>query len=355
MQREIGSNFWLDPCAAYPCKADPEPQMFHVGGADSAWLSTGRSAITYALRHIRCSGAKKTALLPPFTCHTVIQPFLNEGYEVVPYTVREDLTTDPKRLLEMVCTYRPSVLLFHHYFGFQTFPDVMADLSELGVTTIEDRTQCLYSGFPQYSADYTVASIRKWCGVPDGGFAVRKSGQFSDKPTVPDHALEQAKLKASYAKYRYICDNVGDKSAFLQMYREAEDILTAQNQLYSISNTAKLVQMNLQIDCMKQHRRNNFATLHRHLRGKWKLPFASLPDDVTPLYFPFFAEDRAEVQDQLRRKDIYAPIVWPQPEQYDAPNAAAMNLYEHLLCIPIDQRYDTEDMYRVIDALEHLK
>lgn len=328
--------------------------MFHIGGTDYVWLSTGRSSIAYALRHLRSNRAKKVALLPPFTCHTVIEPFLNEGYEVVPYTINEDMTTSPAALLETVYEYKPDVLLFHHYFGFRTFPDVMAELAACGVTTIEDRTQCLYSGFPQSGADYTVASIRKWCGVPDGGFVVRKNGTFSDKPSVPDAALEQAKLDASYAKHCYIRENRGEKAAFLQKYREAEEILTAQKEFYRISDTANLVQLNLDTDDLIQRRRNNYAILLEHLSGKWKVPFRDLPAEATPLYFPFFAEDRAEVQDQLRQKDIYAPIVWPKPAQYGALNAAALHLYEHLLCIPVDQRYDADDMCRVLDVLEHL-
>lgn len=355
MQREIGSNFWLDPCAVYPRKTGLSPQIFHISGSDYAWLSTGRSAITYALRHIRSERAEKIAMLPSFTCHTVIEPFLNDGYEVVPYTINDDMTTSPALLLETVAENRPNVLLFHHYFGFRTFSDVIADLSARGVTVIEDRTQCLYSGFPQSGADFIVGSIRKWCGVPDGGFAVRKSGAFSDKPSVPDVALEQAKLTASYAKHRYICENCGEKSVFLQEYRKAEEILTAQNQFYRISDTAKLVQLNLETDDLIQRRRNNFSVLLSHLRNKWNLPFSDLPDDATPLYFPFFAEDRAQVQEQLRKNDIYAPIVWPKPAQYGALNAAAENLYEHLLCIPVDQRYDADDMCRVLDVLEHLK
>lgn len=355
MQREIGSNFWLDPNAKYSNTDHLSIHRFHLSGSDAVWLSTGRSSITYAIRHIRPDGRKKIAVLPYFTCHTVIQPFINEGYEVIPYSVREDLTVDPEALIKLVKSCGATVLLFHHYFGFRTFPSLLSELHALGATVIEDRTQCLYSAFPAMNADYTVSSLRKWCGVPDGGFAICREGSFDDKPSEPDEALEAAKLKASYAKFDYIRNYRGEKNSFLQFYKDAEEILTSRSCPYRIGKHSALIQQNLDVEELKRQRRSNFSVLLQAMRPHWKLPFCELPDGVVPLYFPFYAPDRAGVQAVLRENDIYAPIVWPQPEQYSVLDPSAQELYAHLLCIPIDQRYDTDDMQRVLDCLERFQ
>ena len=69
------------------------------------------------------------------------------------------------------------------------------------------------------AADYFVGSIRKWCGVPDGGFAVCKDGAFTDKPMRSDIALERAKRVASEMKYRYLFLYAGDKELVIEMLK----------------------------------------------------------------------------------------------------------------------------------------
>ena len=136
-------------------------------------------------------------------------------------------------------------MLFHRYFGFQTVSDTVKLCSELRLQdkfSIEDCTQCLYDGASKSEADYHVGSIRKWQGTPDGGFAVCREGVFKDKPKQADVPLEAAKIKASYAKYRFLFDHEGEKPAFLQMYREAEDLLIAQNGFRTISDTSQKMQ-----------------------------------------------------------------------------------------------------------------
>ena len=77
----------------------------------------------------------------------------------------------------------------------------------------------------------------------------------------------------------------------------------------------------------------------------------SLPKNVTPLYFPVICiEDRKSVQEYLREKKIYAPIVWPKPSYITERINEADFFYEHLLCIPCDQRYGIEEMKYIVEC-----
>lgn len=49
MQREIGSNFWIAPKDLETEAAVITPAELGCGGSDFAWLSTGRSAISFVL------------------------------------------------------------------------------------------------------------------------------------------------------------------------------------------------------------------------------------------------------------------------------------------------------------------
>lgn len=357
MLSEIGSNFWLDPNQHFKESPLGTPAQFHCKGCDFAWLSTGRSAIKYVIKTIeqRKPNIKKVAVLPSFTCDTVFEPFLKMGYEVYYYPIEKDLTTTSDAILETVFKRDSSIVLFHRYFGFNTLDsqvDRMCDiLRELGKFTIEDCTQCLYSDIPRAKSDFTVGSIRKWTGTPDGGFAVCRSGAFINKPEKFDCELEDAKVRASYAKYNYLFEQKGDKSEMLALYRKAEDILDQQNDIYAISPMSTTVQSNLNVDDMVNKRRNNYNILRKSLNGPINPLFSLDGNQVAPLYFPILVEDRFLLQKHLVSNAIYAPVVWPKDNKQPVQCEGAENAYEHLLCIPIDQRYDSEDLNRVVEVI----
>lgn len=356
MLSEIGSNFWLNPEIDYSNTSICTPKQFKCEGSDFVWLSTGRSAIKYVIKTIegRHPSIKKVAVLPSFTCDTVFEPFLKLGYKVFYYPVEKDLKTTSDAILETVLKHDASIVLFHRYFGFDTLDgqvDRMCDiLRGLGKFTIEDCTQCLYSGVPRAKTDFTVGSIRKWAGTPDGGFAVSREGFFVNKPQDSDVELEEAKVKALYAKYRFLFKHEGEKSDMLALYRKAEDILDQQNEVYAISPMSAKVQAYLNVAELVEKRRTNFNILRDSLKGPIQPLFILDNNQAVPLYFPILVEDRAVLQKHLVQNAIYAPVVWPKDEKQPTQCEGAENAYEHLLCIPIDQRYDVDDMDRIISV-----
>ena len=356
MLSEIGSNFWLNPHETLTYAPIGTPAQFNCKGEDFVWLSTGRSSIKYVLIDIekRNVELKKVAVLPSFTCDTVFEPFIKAGYEIYYYPVNKDLTTTSDAILDTVYKYDASIVLFHRYFGFNTLDnlvDVMCEsLRSMGKYTIEDCTQCLYSGFPRSQSDYIVGSIRKWAGTPDGGFAVCRKNNFSMKPNQTDMTLEQAKVKASYYKYRFLFEHEGDKGEMLTMYREAEDILEKQTDVFAISEMSARVQANLDANNLICKRKENYKILFQSLQEPIK-PLFELENNVVPLYFPILVEDRTPLQKHLVNNAIYAPVVWPKDEQQPTQCEGAENAYKHLLCVPIDQRYNTDDMNRIVSVI----
>lgn len=357
MLSEIGSNFWLNPNQILKDLPLGTPEQFGVKGNDYVWLSTGRSAIKYVLKTIeeRTLGIKKVAVLPSFTCDTVFEPFLEAGYEVYYYPVGRDLKTTSDSILETVLKHDASIVLFHRYFGFDTLDGQVDKMCEilrgLGKFSIEDCTQCLYSNISRAQSDFTVGSIRKWTGTPDGGFAVCRNAKFEGKPNQADIELEQAKIKASFAKYRFLFEHAGNKEDMLEMYREAESILNNQKQIYAISKMTSMVQANLNRRELESMRIENYKTLVDHLNSHVKPILSFGKEKVVPLYLPVLVEERAALQKQLVSNSIYAPVVWPKDEKQLTQCDGAENAYEHLLCIPIDQRYDADDMNRIKEVI----
>lgn len=358
MQSEIGSNFWLSPDDMVGKGKMPTPDVFNCTGSDHVWLSTCRSAIELVIRTIeeRNPNVKKVACLPSFTCHTVFEPFMKASYKIITLPLNEDLSSNAQDILKTVEESGAGIVLLHRYFGFDTLPDidsVLPALHEKKVIVIEDCTQSMYSSFSRVEADYFVGSIRKWCGVPDGGFAVCKEGKFSNIPEEYDVSLEEAKRVASEMKYKYLFHNVGVKDDFLAQYQEAEKILDNQSKIYIISPLSEKVQTTLDIRNMVMIRRENYKKLLKNIdMTKGVVPAFSIIDDgIVPLYLPILCKNRRKIQKKLVENAIYAPVVWPKVAYCPQVCENADYIYEHILCIPIDQRYRIDDMGRILDVL----
>lgn len=363
MLSEIGSNFWINPNdGKNGCTLGTPYSLFGYRGSDYVWLSTGRSATRLVLQTIeeRNPNVKKVALIPPFTCYTVIDPFIDFGYEIHTLPLSLDLKTTPEEILQSVEQTGAEVLLVHRYYGFDTLPgfnEIIEILRSKGVVIIEDSTQCLYSGFELSDADYYVGSIRKWCGVPDGGFAICRDGSFEHKPECSDEEMVEAKRIASELKYQFLFEGKGDKPTFKAKYREAEGLLGNQNELYLIGKLSAKIQAELDVDMLKQKRRENYSVLLNGLSNVFGLSilFNLLPNGVTPLYFPILVDNREQWQDLLSDNDIYAPVVWPKPGRCPQIDDNTQKIYEKILCIPIDQRYGIDDMERVVNVINNRK
>ena len=357
MKSEIGGDFWISPTASYEDIGIGSPEQFHCKGNDYVWLSSGRSAIKYVLKTIeeRHPNIKKKAVLPSFTCQTVIQPFLELGYEADYYPVDKNLRVSSAAILQKVAEDEATVVLFHRYFGYDTIDtqiDSLCDeLRKLGKYTIEDCTQSLYSDIPRADVDFFVGSLRKWMGMPDGGFAVCRNGIFENKPHISDELLEKSKLEAFHTKYSYLFENKGNKDEMLAMYRKAEGILDLQDEIFAISPISTKIQANINKSYLIRKRIENYNILRENFKNCIHLLFSSIPQREVPLYFPIFVDKRPQLQKYLIENAIYAPIVWPKSGLQSIICDGAENAYNHLLCIPIDQRYDTDDMYRIVEVI----
>ena len=78
-------------------------------------------------------------------------------------------------------------------------------------------------------------------------------------------------------------------------------------------------------------------------------------EEVTtaPLYFTIYVQDRPALQRVLAQEAIYAPVIWPVEDERVLIDNDVKYIYDHLLAIPCDQRYDTEDMQRIVTIINN--
>lgn len=343
--KEIGSYFELNPSDIYSTVYTQKEFDFMGEGI---YLSTCRSAICMALRDINSS--LKIALLPGFTCHAVVKPFVDMGYEVIPYSINNKMEIDLEDLSSKIEKYKPSVILFHDYFGFDSnvkirISGLSESLKESGIKIINDQTQSMFSIYDLIEGDYYVGSIRKWMGIPDGAYI---KGVHNNSIYGVDDELEMAKFEAMTYKYKYLFDNEGTKEMVLNNFKNAESILDSREEPYFISNTSKVLLEQYNIDTLRKIRQKNGQTLLKAINdvNDLEVPFKEVGEKEVPFYIPVFVKrKRKEFQRYLADNNVFATVIWGCPEEYrNELSVETQNIYEQILCIPCDQRYSVEDM-----------
>lgn len=349
--KEIGSYFDIAPENLKNVKNITTFMPF----GDAMYLSTCRSAIDIVIKDIKTND--KIALLPGFTCHAVVEPFIKNGYKVIPYFITTGLFVNMKDLTRKIEEFHPKVILIHDYFGFDSNKELRSGyfrqlVIKNGITVINDQTQSMFSKYEPISGNYYLGSIRKWMGIPDGAFLLGYSGEINYKE---DIELEDAKKKAMVYKNKFLFDNEGTKENVLENYRYAEKVLDSRNIPYAISETSKYLIDLYDLDDMKKKRQENGQTLLNAITENDKLlfPFNEICSDEVPFYIPIFVkEKRKELQSYLAKNNVFATVIWGCPNEFvDCIDSETRMIYERILCIPCDQRYSLDDMKYICDII----
>lgn len=111
------------------------------------------------------------------------------------------------------------------------------------------------------------------------------------------------------------------------------------------------------LDNAIENRRENFKYLLENLpeNPNIKPIFTELPDDVCPMFFPFFVENRDDVMRHLYANAIPPKVYWPVPPMVDIENfPGSKYIYDHVMSISCDQRFGEEDMKKVVEVFGKL-
>ena len=341
-----------------------------------AYTASGREAIALALKSLeQCRpNLTKSCLLPAYMCDTVFFPFENEGWELHFYHVNKELKVDEKTLRDQIEQLRPGLLFVHPYYGMDTWKpmrDLLEELREQGICIMEDVTQSYYLEGVGTEADYVVGSLRKWYPVPDGGFVVSDEKLAEDcMESGEEYAKTRLRILMDKWEYLYGKKDGQDeenrklaKAEYLKQNREMEEQLDKYSGIRNLSNETTHILERINEDDARRRRSDNYEYLYDRLKNRMliseerkdKIQFLPILfiSEAAPLYFPIYADKRDELQSFLSANEIYAPVLWPiGKENADFLTSDEKYIYEHMLALPIDQRYGRKEMQHIVETLE---
>lgn len=317
MTKEIGGYFELESF---------DGRSYHEGGIA---LNSGRGCLSYLteLRNIQ------TIWIPDYMCDSVKNCFERDGVSVQEYSV----TADFLPLYSDIAFEANSWFYLMDYYGTLKKEAVDQAYSFSQGHLIVDETQSYYQQ-PWENAD-TLYTCRKWFGVSDGAYLFTKDNEQLSRALPVDY---------SYSRMEYMLGRF-ERSAneFFEQSQANNSYFDDQPAKVMSRITSNLLKA-INYQAVEERRLNNWRILHDSLSDVNKLKLQN--PQLAPFMYPFLVENTSEVRSKLASMKIYVPTLWPNAAQKE-DGSVACNFAKNILPLPIDQRYDEEDMNRVLEAL----
>lgn len=295
--------------------------MLHENGIK---LNCGRNALAYLIK-AKCI---KRLAMPKFMCdscegvlkdHRVNVRYYSIGLDFKPF----DLKIDEDEWLYLV-----------NYYG-QISTEYLRGLKKEHSNLIVDNAQA-YFDEPIEGID-TLYTCRKFFGVADGAIL------FTDR------LIEIKEQDESFKRMHFLLGRF-EKSAS-EFYKEYVD----NNHLFAnkpISKMSKLTEnllRGIDYEEVKEKRTLNFNYLHEQLKEINKLDL-TIPKGA--FMYPLYLENGAEVRKNLQEQKIFIPTLWPAVFNLCSVKDIEYKMAKNILPIPVDQRYDTEDMKYMVEEIK---
>jgi hypothetical protein len=312
--KHIGGFFELEPESAGSGPLHSEALL----------LQNGRACLVTMLQ----ARSPRRAFVPHYTCDATLDPFRLLGVELVFYGL------DPSFLPEQMPALRQDdVFLYTNHFGLcESHVETLT--RQIGPQLVVDDTHALFRG--ARAGLWSFTSARKYFGVPDGAFLF--SPEAAPEPLAPFEAysLDHLRLRSEGLQR--------EAFAAYQAYERTLDC-----RVFGISHYSRDRLSRIDFQAVAARRRRNFLHLDAQLGHLNRLSW-SLGDSV-PFCYPLLPT-RQVAHEAFYAQGIYPPRLWPDVLRRDAP-ATERTWAAELLPLPVDHRYDDDDMDRIVRVLAH--
>ncbi len=293
-------------------------------------FNSGRHALEFILRQL---GDKvKTVYIPYFTCDVIIEPLQRLGIEYKFYHINENL-----EIANIPNLNKNEYLIANNYFGIKdSYAEVL--FQKLGSKLIIDNAQALFA--PEITGAKAIYSPRKFVGVPDGGIAYTTEER--------KYKLEQdySTDRSLFLLRRIDC---GPESGYRE-FRENSQVLSV-SPMKSMSFLTKKILQSIDFDEILKIRRNNFRYVHRELGHVNNLNIPDMSEFICPMVYPYRTSD-ALLRDKLIENKVFVATYWPNVREWCDNSDIEYRLMNEIIPIPIDQRYDFDDMDRICSLIQ---
>ena len=286
-------------------------------------LNSGRFCLEYILR---CRRYEKV-YVPYFTCSSAIEPIVKLGIPYEFYSINKEY-----RIMGNVTLKEGEALLYTNYWGLQD--DYCAKLAgKYGKRLILDYTQAFFSR-PIDGID-TFYSCRKFFGVPDGGYL------YTDAKA--GFGLEQDE---SYTRMASLVKRIdlSPEAGYDDFHKTSASFHALP--IRRMSRLTKRMMQGIDYGRVASRRLDNYNQLRRQLGGR------GLCYGEVPMVFPYESAQGQGLRKRLIDNKVFVAKYWPNVDEWAGKDALETWMANHILPLPIDQRYGVGDMERIVKLIK---
>jgi hypothetical protein len=272
--------------------------------------------------------------LPNYYCTTVPDLLRESGISVRRYSLDREmcsnLTEIPKK----------HAVVLVDYFGV-TGAAIKSDLRRLDSRAVIVDNCMSFWGIRAPSTSFF--SPRKFFGVEDGGLLVNSIAREQE------FKLRAYKLsrETSFLDMRA----AGYVSEGRELFLESERQLSNQKQPLEMSLESQEILGSLDLDFTKKRRLKNYSILKQIFPNSEFEPYSDDVHTSAPLCFPLRSRNAELKRQELASVGVFCPAFWPgcTIPSYDDVGRALLNDF---LFLPVDHRYDEDDIVKMADLIK---
>lgn len=286
-------------------------------------LNTARNSLVYIIK----SRNIKKIYIPFYICSSI--DIVKSYCEVEYYDIDEEMLPIFEKNLK-----KDEYLYIVNYFGMIS-NKIIIKLKNKYKNIIIDNVQAFFQK-PVNKVD-TLYSCRKFIGVSDGSYL------YTDAVLEEEIKEDQSKDRFTYLLGRL----ESNAQNYYDQYKENEMKLSTLP-LLKMSRTTKSILGAIDYKKVQDARTSNFIFLNNRLKKLNRLKIKNIKGAYA---YPLYIENAKNIRKSLIDNDIYVPILWPNVINENR-SKKAYDFAENILPLPCDQRYNVEDMEKIIKLIK---
>ena len=299
---------------------------------------SGRAGIKYIVNNL----SVKKYLLPNYLCKSIIQNFNNENYDF--YKIDNNLKIDYNFLKEKIKGHLYESIFIINYFGI--IDDNIDKIIELcknnNILIIQDSTHNLYDEY--HYGDIILSSFRKCLPTPFGCIIIDNTNKLPKQSNTISFKMLTINLIKIFGM------TLKKMNFFKKIWYNL--LSYCENNINTIYET-NFDYINFVFFILYYKLDNIFIRQHNYNLLKDLCKYNSFTDKQNiyftyPILFKSF-DEREKIRTKLIKNNIYPVVYWPL--NFDKKNYCNIYICERILAIPIDERYNTNDMKKICDII----
>ena len=323
---------------------------------EAVFLMGGQSAIRFILEDIEIK-YDEYILMPSYLCPSILHHIKKLKIKYEFYKINKDLSIDLEDIKEKVSKLKIKAVFFIDYFGFYHGKETLEYFQVLknhNIIIVEDAVQMLWFNRRKFMGNYVFNSYRKFLPIDGAIVLCNKFKKFNAiKNSYYDSVNLARSKKTVFEKF-----GIGKEDEFLSLYEKAEEEYYKAECILGIDHETKKMLAMVDSNYISDIRRRNYIYLYDELIQNNQIQIIfdkNFIEDNTILGLPILIENRDDIRRKLREFNIYCPVHWDiLKEEWLEKYTDSIYVSKRIITLPIDQRYDLEDMDRVISSISNL-